>query len=72
MQTVYVYEVHLSIYICWAVGFDDLGYLLFQFAMFFLLRKVEDITIISKLNHFGETEGLHLESSQQNYYIITL
>jgi len=33
---------------CCAVGFDDMGYLLFSFNMFFLLRKVEDVTTISK------------------------
>jgi len=49
--------------------------------MSFLLRKVEDVTTISKpqskarknqqttVTHFGENKRPHLESSKQNYYI---
>jgi len=39
---------YICLYICWAAGFDDLGWLLFSFNMSFLLRKVEDVTTISK------------------------
>ena len=41
--------------------------------MSFLFRKVEDVTTISKsVSHFGEHKRLHLESSKQNYHIISL
>jgi len=39
---------YICLYICWAAGFDYLGELLFSFNMSFLLRKVEDVTTISK------------------------
>jgi len=39
---------YICLYICWVTGFVDLGYLLFSFNMSFLLRKVEDVTTISK------------------------
>ena len=39
---------YICLYICWAVGFDDLDSLLFAFNMSFLFRKVEDVTTISK------------------------
>jgi len=39
----------------------------------YIFRKVEDVTTISKsVSHFGEHKRLHLESSKQNYYIISL
>jgi len=60
-------------YICSAAGFDDLGSLLFSFNMSFLLRKIEDVTTISKsVSHFVEHKRMHLESSKQNCYIISL
>ena len=40
---------YICLYTCCAVGFDDLGYLLFPFNMSFLFRKVEDVTTINKL-----------------------
>jgi len=43
--------------------------------MSFLFRKVKDVTTISKsqsLSYLGEYKNLHLESSKQNYYIISL
>ena len=44
--------------------------------MSFLFRKVEDVTTISKSQSLtsviGEHKRLHLESSKQNYYIISL
>ena len=40
--------------------------------MSFLFRKVEDVTTISTVSHFGEHKRLHLESSKHNYYIISL
>jgi len=39
---------YICLYICCAVGFDDLGYLLFPVNMSFLFGKVEDVTTISK------------------------
>jgi len=39
---------YICLYICCAAGFDDLGELLFSFNMSFVLRKVEDVTTISK------------------------
>jgi len=38
----------LFLYICWAAGFHDLGWLPFSFNISFLMRKVEDVTTISK------------------------
>jgi len=39
---------YICLYICCTAGFDDLGSLLFSFKISFLLRKVEDVTTISK------------------------
>ena len=66
---------YICLYTCWAAGFDDLGYLLFSFNMSFLLRlksrRFDDNRQIT-VSHFGEDKRLHLESSKQNYYIISL
>jgi len=38
----------ICLYVCCAAGFDDLGWMLFSCNISFLLRKVEDVTTISK------------------------
>ena len=61
---VYIY-VGLRVLMIWANC-------LFSLNMSFLLRKVEDVTTISKsVSHFGEHKRLGLESSKRNYYIIS-
>jgi len=40
--------------------------------MSFLFRKVEDVTTISKSQSLTSVSIKHLESSKQNYYIISL
>jgi len=62
---VYIYDAGLRALMIWANC-------LFSFNMSFLLRKVEDVTTISKSQTlFGEHKRLHLESSKRKYYIIS-
>jgi len=68
--SVYIYA-GLRVWMIWASH-------LFSFNMSFLLRRVQDVTAISKpqsptsVSHFGENDSLHLERSKQNYNIIFL
>ena len=61
---VYIYDV-LRFLMIWSDC-------LFPFNMSFLLRKVEDVTTISKsVSHFSENKRLDLEIFKRNYYIIS-
>jgi len=58
----------------WTAGFDDLGYLLFSLnkhVFSFEKSRRYDNNQQTTVTHFGENKRLHLESSKQNYYIIS-
>ena len=74
-----VYKVHMCIYILKG-GMRSWTNCFFLLRCLFFLRKVEDMTVttISKpqsltsvRTHFGENKRVQLESSKQNYYIIS-
>jgi len=70
----YMCAQYICLLICWAVDFDYLGYLPFFLQHVFSFeesRRCDDnrqTTVI----HFGKNKRLHLESSKQIYYIISL
>jgi len=68
-----VYTVHLSIYMLGCRLWWSGPTAFFSFNMSFLLRKVEDVTTISKSQSLTSVsiKRLHLESSKRNYYIIS-
>jgi len=60
-------------HICWAAGFWWSGLTVFVFKHVFsfeINRRCDDNQQIT-VSHFGEHKRLHLESSRQNYYIIS-
>jgi len=73
LQEDWVYTVHLSIYML-CCGFWWSGLTAFFFYHVFSFeksRRCDDNQQIT-VSHFGEHKRPHLESSKQNYYIISL
>jgi len=68
-----VYTVHLSIYmLCCGFWWSGLTAFFFQHVFSFeKSRRCDDNQQIT-VSHFSEHKRLHLESSKQNYYIISL
>jgi len=72
-RPVYVYKVHVSIYMLGCGMMIWVNCLFpFQHISSFEKRRKCDDNLQTSVTHFGESNRLHLESSKQNYYIISL
>ena len=65
---------YICLHKCRAAGFDDLAWLPFSFQHLSSFEKSRrcDYNQQTSVTHFDENKRLHLESSKQNYYIVSL